>query len=171
MVLSLPCLCKIQSTTFIYSNLFFSKRESAEWRHGDSQCRRENTSSPMGDHWQVSKKPSPENQIRDFGRWGGDRLASVNTEHGDNIGLLIHDKENWGISLNQSLLKYEAKEASFYYVYICLSCPFYDFYFYKILIWWRMVSSHFIWSIQYISYWLHLRNVPMPVHYADCCLF
>ena len=115
----------------------------------------------MGDHWQVSKKPSPENQIRDFGRWGGDRLASVNTERGDNIGLLIHDEKNWGISLNLSLLKYDAKEASFYYVYICLSCPFYDFYFYKILIWWRMVSSHFIWSIQYISYWLHLRNVPV----------
>ena len=78
--------------------LIFSKRESAEWRHGNSQCRRENTSSPMGDHWQVSKKPSPENQIRDFGRWGrGDCLASVNTGHGDNIGPLIHDEEKWGI--------------------------------------------------------------------------
>ena len=47
----------------------FSQWTSQERGHCHPQCWRENTSSQMGDHWQVSKKPSSEDKICHIRRW------------------------------------------------------------------------------------------------------
>ena len=82
----------------------FSQWTSQERGHCHPQCWRENTSSQMGDHWQVSKKPSPEDKICHIRRWDDkktDRIVlRIRWQGGTNYWGMLITMKVWNLRHN-----------------------------------------------------------------------